>query len=295
MTRAWTPLALLASTLALLGAAPAKDDHAHADHGPYPNTLPNFREAASRPRGDRPQMLVRPPTDPLQYEAAVDRIRSTPGNELFAFAAYEGVIPSENMGEQNRVGTAMLRMASLSLPVPPEKVFENYRVWLNQRRLPIITGNPGPNTAHLTFRDPSDGFMRSVTVLGQGENTLIVAAVGDPKKMLEQAPLPTSPADWPLPPTLGRPVDFESLEGERRQRTRFASVGCRDAGDLLSFFETHLPEQGWAAEQGTRSSTPTQAREQFRRADTICDVTSALGRVEGRQACTLNVVCISKR
>lgn len=280
----------------LLGAAPAAKpahDHHGTDDEKYPDTLPNFRDA--KPRPDRPRLLVRPPTDPQQYQAAVDRLRAAPRDELFAFASFEGTVPEENLGEGSRVGNAQLRLASLQVPLAPEDVFDRYRVWLSGRGVAVITGNPAPNTAYLSYRDPSDGFMRSITLIGQGQTTLVVAAVGDPKKMMEPSPMPTAPADWPLPPVLGKPLDMETVEGDRKQRSRFATVGCQDATDIIGYFEVHLPELGWSTDPATRSMTPAMSRAQFKRAETYCDVTVNHGRVQNRSACTVNVVCISQR
>jgi hypothetical protein len=266
---------LAAAAFALLGAAPAP--------APKPPA----------PKSHKPGQLstARPPTDPAAYDAALERIRKMPPEEAFGFAAFDHQLPVENLGRQVRPGT--IRMASLTLKLRPEVVFENYRVGLSQKYLPLFQGRMGRNSAYVSFREPGDGFLRTVTVSGE-DTAIVLVAISDPDRLLNRAPASAdrAPADWPMPAVIGLPADLETEEMGVYQRTRATQVSCADSAEPLSFFDTHLPEKGWLPDKSTRHIAREASSEEFHRADEVCGIVSSF---KPGEPCGLNIICTSRK
>ncbi|MGC4122865.1 MAG: hypothetical protein QM765_51520 [Myxococcales bacterium] len=277
---AFSQWATAAAAVALLAAVPAS-----AASAPAP------KQSDAKPYGPGPLSAARPPTDPAAYDQALERIRKMPPEEAFGFAAFDNELPVENLGRQTQPGT--IRMASLTLKVKPELAFENYRIGLSQKYLPIFQGRMGRNAAYLSFRDPADGFMRTVTVSGV-DQTIVLVAISDPDRLLNRPP-PTpdhAPVDWPLPPLLGTPADLETVDLGVYQRTRSIQVACSDSAGPLSFFDTHLPEKGWLPDKSSRHVGRESSTEDFRRGDEVCAVVSTFRTGE---PCALSIICTARK
>ncbi len=213
-----------------------------------------------------------------------------PPEKAFGFAAFDHQLPVENLGRQTRPGT--IRMATLTLRLRPELVFEAYRAGLSQQYLPLYQGRTGGNSAYLSFRDPDDGFMRTVTVSGV-DSSVVVVAISDPERLLHRPPASPdhAPANWPMPPTFGQPADLETEELGTYQRTRAVQVACADSEEPLTFFDTHLPEKGWLPDRASRKVTRESSSSEYRRGDEACGVVTVL---RPGQPCGLSIVCTSR-
>jgi hypothetical protein len=285
-----------AAAMSLLGATPTVPPSPVAGVTPDapPPGSPIDLKKYDRPL-ETPHFAIRPPKDPAEYQAVLDKIRNAPTNDLFAFASLGGVKVEENLGKDATLGQASVRLGTLVLPIRPDQAYDLYYRSLSLRGV-VITSHPMKNASALAYRERADGFMRSVTLVSQGRSTLVIAAVADPARVLAPSSQSGPPADWPMPPLVSAPMDMESAEGERREKTRYVSVGCHDAGEALTFFELYLPEKGWSSEPGSRSTEANHAREVFRRGDQICDLTIRFGDdSSASKDCALNIVCISRR
>ncbi len=212
-------------------------------------SCPGAPTPLSHPRPAAPT-LVRPPSDPKEYQAASERIRKAPLGDLFAFANYGDVKPQEDLGQSAKLGDAKVRMASLFVPDPVEVVSEYYQNSLAERGVFYERGLLQKDVAMVAFRDPADGFMRTLTLIQQGRGTVVLAAIGDPRKVVASKGK-TLPADWPMPPVKGEPIDAEFTEGAVVQTTRSAVLAAPDPVEVMKFYLKELAALGWKPEPGS--------------------------------------------
>lgn len=254
------------------------------------------REAnPNAPPPEPPGMPARPPVDEEAYRAAFERLQRAPAAEVFGFAAWNGTLPEENLGNDVRIGGATVRAASMMIPVAPDRVFETYAAQLS-KKFQVNRGTLQSKAGYLSFRDPADGFMRTLTFVALPEGTLVLASLGDPSKI---APPKTSmassfPADIPMPPLAERPVDLRSGSGADEQVTRNALAAERRPDMLVAFFNEAMRQKGWSLDRAfsqTRSSIRLLA---FSREDRHCTIT-IIPAPPDLPGCPLSVVCIQRR
>lgn len=297
----WTAASL--ASLAV-GAAPASDASICAPGEPTLAAAVNgaacgatgpskdARVDASAPRHDSPESFVtaRPPDDAVEYAAALARLRQTPRADLFAFARYPGAEPREDLGEAARLGGADIRMATLTLPDPMHVVEAHYRQELAKRGMPCRSGRMSPAVWYLGCRDPADGFMRTLTLVRQSQSTMVLAAVGDPARIADGRASSALPADWPMPPVTGRPLDMQFVQGEQVMATRRAQLAVEQGAEVIAFYDRALPPLGWKAETASARPFAGLRFASFQRRAERCSVSVTPG---AKHSTVMTVTCIS--
>jgi hypothetical protein len=237
---------------------------------------------------EAPADIIQPPANKGAYDAKLAMIRSAPVKSLFDFAEYEGTIAAnEDLGDGARIGGASVRMAGLFVPQPLDTVRDFYLRALAKRGLGAIPSSLNNDVATLAFRDPADGFMRSLTLVRQQGGTAVLAAVGDPARILDSHAR-SLPADWPMPPVVGEPVDMEFTDGPMVQRTRHASLSV-PAKQVIEFYKRELPAKGWNEQPGPRDGKLMAG---FVKGSERCSITAI---PHSTSTSALEVVCLGRR
>jgi hypothetical protein len=239
--------------------------------------------------------FVEPPKDATAYAAATKQMMRAPFSELFAFARYGDQKPREDLGQSARLGGGAVRMASLYVGRSSvADVTLYYQHTLAEKGILPHHGMLEERVGGMSFRDPADGFIRTLTFLQQGAGTVVIAAVGDPDKILEPTAADARPPSkgWPMPSTTGAPTDMEFVDGNAIQRTRRASVSVSDPREVMKFYLKELPPLGWKAEPGSVQNTGKAQIGTFVRGAERCSL-SVVSATNGTS--TLEVNCFDRR
>lgn len=230
-----------------------------------------------------------PPADPAEYASALARLLAKPGAELFAFAAYQGALPVENVGAEARLGEASVRIASLRAEGPVGKVFDYFLKSFESQGLRAQANQLGEGGAYFSFR-ASDGFLRTLTLVEAEGATMVLAAVGDPAKVKQGAAEFIS--DWPMPRVEEPPLDLSQAEGSIVQLSRHALVQATGPDEVIGFYLRQLPPLGWKSEPPAGVPGADMKVAEFSRGEQRCAVLASGG--DGR-TCGLNVMCVVRR
>ncbi len=238
----------------------------------------------------RSQLPVLPPRDPAAYQLVLERLRHLPAQELFAFASYQGMVPRENLGEEVKLSGAMVRMGSMQLGVPLQQLLADYTQQLRAAGIQVREGEVTALSRYLAFRDPADGFLRTITVLPVPDGTMVMASVSDPARM-SRGETSEPPKDWPVPPLASQPVSVQSASGDRQQRTWLLTADCQSPTELIEFYRQALPPVGWKADPQSRRAEGGLNEEGWTRGAERCVV--SVSKREG--GCAVSVMCLSRR
>lgn len=300
-SRSFSSLLLALAGLALAGAAVPSSDHTptveetkeitrraleKARHGDEEVTVDKLR-------ADLAQRMPRPPTDPAAYATAVEKLRSQRSEELFAFAAYRGQLPVENLGQNAQMGTAAMRMASMNLPDSPTRLLAIYRQSLVDRPA-FRTGKLGAQAGYVSFRG-EDGFLRTLTFVAMGEATMVIAAVTDPERAAPAAmSVPTSfPGDLPMPAFAANPVDLRSEQDGFVQHTRQATTAERSPDALVTFFLERMAQAGWRHDSVRQETSLPIRTMTFSKDERMCSMTIVPNKE--KTGCLLTALCLERR
>lgn len=208
---------------------------------------------------DIPKMLdeihdlipMQPPLEPSEYSIALANMMSKSTEVLFSFAQYKGKLPVENLGENIRLGDSEARMASLDLFEDVQSVAEYYFKELTSKgflpRMQLLYAN----TLGITFRD-TDGFMRGLTLVGFGDQTVVFASVSDARKVYESFLGVNRDAEmkawegWAEPRAEQNPIVIRNSDAHMKQTTRTIVVRASSSDEVMNFYTENLIQMGWS-------------------------------------------------
>lgn len=169
-----------------------------------------------------------------------------PDPDPFAFSTFRGVRP-EPMGSETLIGGAVMRIASLTVDLPPHEVERYYLDSFAKAQVAPMRGVI-PNTRgvrYLSYRPPGSKNLKTLTLIPAGPGTVVMASVGDPSPMVESPRV-----DFPRPPGAERGVYIQQSEGGAANRTHTFRVRGVTAPQVRDFYRRELAARGFSREQG---------------------------------------------
>ena len=233
-----------------------------------------------------PELLgPHPPENKQDYAVAVANVMTKPAEELFAFAQYQGKVPIENLGKDIKLGASEARMATLNLVADIETVAKYYAQELASKNIVPMVNQLKANSIYFAYR-AEDGFMRTITLVEIGRQTVVFAAVTDARKVYEsflgldgrRSPAPWD--DWREPEHEGTPIVFRQSEGGTIQTTRKITVKGESLDGVMRHYNRELALSGWKMTQG-RSQRDESLSATFEKDARRCSVTITPGAQEG--------------
>ena len=227
-----------------------------------------------------PELLgPHPPENKQDYAVALADVMTKPAEELFAFAQYQGKMPIENLGKDIKLGASEARMATLNLVADLETVE------LASKNIVPMVNQLKANSIYFAYR-AEDGFMRTITLVEIGRQTVVFAAVTDARKVYEsflgldgrRSPAPWD--DWREPEHEGNPIVFRQSEGSTIQTTRKITVKGESLDGVMRHYNRELALSGWKMTQG-RSQRDESLSATFEKDARRCSVTITPGAQEG--------------
>jgi hypothetical protein len=185
----------------------------------------------------------------------------------------------------------MVRMGSMQVGTQAEQLLDEYSRKFEAAGYAVRRGEISARGRFLAYRDPVDGFLRTVTVLPTNEGSMVLASVSDPSRMSRSETPTAPPPGWPVPPMATQPGWMESTSGARQQRTWLMLASCQSPLEIVEFYRQALPAAGWKAEPAGRRSSPETQEETWGRGEERC-VVSVARRAED---CAVSVMCLSRR
>jgi hypothetical protein len=231
------------------------------------------------------ELVLQPPQDKEEYAVAVAHMMTMPVAELFSFAQYKGTLPVENLGKNIKLGASEVRMASLDIAADIQTVSTYYLQEFYSKGILPKVHMLYANSLYFSYRE-ADGFMRTITLVGFGDQTVAFAAVSDARKVYESVLGITeqSPSklwdDWREPKHEGAPIVIHNSEAGVVQASRKITVGGKTAEEVMSYYTRELALSGW-----TMSDKPKKIQESilmmFEKGNRRCSVTIVEGAVGG--------------
>ena len=134
-----------------------------------------------------------------------------PDPDPWAFSSFRGVRP-EPMGEQTYINGAVMRIATLTVDMPPHVVEEEYlKAFSFAGIVPLRSELPDTRgVRYLSYRPDGSKNLKTLTLVPNGPGTVVLASIGDPSPMVE--PPPEVPAGFPVPPGSERGVTIQQRE-----------------------------------------------------------------------------------
>ena len=199
-----------------------------------------------------PELLgPQPPENKEDYAVAIANIMTMPAKELFAFAQYQGQVPKENLGKNIRLGDSEARIALLEITNDIGTVSKYYFRELQLQNIIPMVNQLKSNSIYFAFRG-SDGFMRTITLVEIGRQTIVFAAVSDAEKVYESFTVPSKSSrfvdNWREPPVEYYSQNLQQAEGETIQQTRRVTVAGRDIDEVVKYYVRELTMAGWHLE-----------------------------------------------
>lgn len=203
-----------------------------------------------------PELLgPQPPEDKEAYAVAIANIMTMPAKELFAFAQYQGQEPIENLGKDIKLGASEARMATLNIVADLETVAKYYIQEFQAKNIAPMINQLKANSIYFAYRE-EDGFMRTITLVEIGKQTIVFAAVSDARKVYEsflgldgrRSPKPWD--DWREPEHEGTPIVLQQSEGATTQTTRKITVKADSLDGVMRYYNRELALSGWKMTQG---------------------------------------------
>lgn len=190
-----------------------------------------------------------PPKELTAYNVALAEVMTQKTDKLFAFAQYKGALPIENLGEDIRLGNSEARMATLEVSDKIQTVAEYYTKELFSRGVLPRLRKLYENTLGITFREP-DGFMRSLTLVGFDDQTVVFAAVTDARKVYEGVLGQGAQAenmwnDWKEPIPEEAPRVFFHSDSKTKYASRTILVRDSSIENVVQFYRRELNTLGW--------------------------------------------------
>ena len=231
-----------------------------------------------------------PPQDPAEYHVALERIRKAPAAELFGYARYDDQLPTDDWGRTMDVGAAEIRMASLTTRDQLPTVMQRYQRQLGEKKIHYYTSYLSASIAYISFRDSDDGFMRTLAVFQQNESTMVIAAIGDPERLLDSPGNGAVPADWPMPPVLGKPFDMKMTQEGQMMGIRRVQLAVSNLDEVMRFYSNELPRMGWKAAPNSEASDDRMRLATYVRGRDRCTV--GVQALDGRSS-SMTLTCLS--
>lgn len=199
-----------------------------------------------------PELLgPQPPENKEDYAVAIANIMTMPAKELFAFAQYQGELPKENLGKDIKLGESEARLALLEIVDDMESVSKYYLRELQMQNISPMINQLKSNSIYFAFRG-SDGFMRTITLVEIGKQTIVFAAVSDAEKVYESFTNPNKSSkfidNWREPPVENASQTLQQAEGEIIQQTRHVTVLGKDIDEVVKYYVRELTLVGWRLE-----------------------------------------------
>lgn len=245
-----------------------------------------FDEMILKYANKAPEILgPQPPENKDDYAVAIANIMTMPPEKLFAFAQYQGQVPIENLGKDIKLGASEARMATLNLVADLETVAKYYAQELAAKNIVPMVNQLKANSIYFAWR-PEDGFMRTMTLVEIGRQTVVFAAVTDARKVYEsflgldgrRSSKPWD--DWQEPEHEGTPIVFQQSEGATVQTTRKITVKGDSLDEVMRYYNRELALSGWKMTQGgSRQDESLSAT--FEKGSRRCSVTITPGAQEG--------------
>jgi hypothetical protein len=192
------------------------------------------------------------------------------------FPPYPGASSRPEVLAADYLGTgAPIAVAWFSTKDAPQKVLSHYRGMLADAGLPPLSADLGKNGGYVGYWSPASKEVRLVSVLAQGDETLVFVSAGQVEKVLQGG---ASVPDWiPLPPDAEDPrlLSFK-MEGATNYvisgKVEGATVAEVEAG-----WRKALEARGWHTGEATESGFLTRGFE-------VSHDEGAVGQVMLRQA-----------
>lgn len=245
-----------------------------------------FDEMILKYANKAPEILgPQPPENKDDYAVAIANIMTMPPEKLFAFAQYQGQVPIENLGKDIKLGASEARMATLNLVADLETVAKYYFQEFQSKDIAPMVNQLKANSIYFSFREP-DGFMRTITLVEIGKQTIVLAAVSDARKVYEsflgmdgrRSPKPWD--DWQEPDHEGTPIVLQQSEGATVQTTRKITVKGDSLDGVMRYYNRELALSGWKITQGG-SRQDESLSTTFEKEGRRCSVTIIPGDREG--------------
>lgn len=178
----------------------------------------------------------------------------------WAFSSFRGVRP-EPMGEQTDINGALMRIASLTVDLPPHVVEEEYlKAFSFAGVVPMRAELPGTRgVRYLSYRPDGSKNLKTLTLVPNGPGTVVLASIGDPSPMVE--PPPDVPPGFPLPPGSERGVTIRQQEPGASTRSSTFLVRGVNPTQVRGFYRTELNKRGFRP-QNVDEDTETYANDQ---------------------------------
>ena len=190
-----------------------------------------------------------PPKELTAYNVSLAEVMTQKTDKLFSFAQYKGALPIENLGEDIRLGNSEARMATLEVSDKIQTVAEYYTKELFSRGVLPRLRKLYENTLGITFREP-DGFMRSLTLVGFDDQTVVFAAVTDARKVYEGVLGQGTQTekmwdDWKEPIPEEAPRVFFHSDSNTKYASRTILVRDSTVEGVVQFYRRELNALGW--------------------------------------------------
>lgn len=232
------------------------------------------------------ELVLQPPEDKEEYAVAVAYIMTMPTAELFAFAQYQGAIPVENLGKNVKLGASEARMATLDIHADIQTVSTYYLKEFYSKDIIPQVHQLYANSLYFSYRE-SDGFMRTITLVGFGDQTVVFAAVSNARKVYESV-LGINGSisskmwdDWREPQHEGSPMVMQHSEAGSFQSSRKITIGGKSMEEIINYYTRELALSGW-----TLTEKPKKFQEgllsMFEKGNRRCSVTIIESAEEGR-------------
>jgi hypothetical protein len=164
----------------------------------------------------------------------------------FAFSVYQGKRP-EFMGEQTIINGAKMRIASLIVPDSQQTVAQAYYETFERMGFRPLVGEV-PNTRgvrYLSFRPTGSNNLKTITLVPNGQGTIILASVGNPEEMLKKKP--ELPGEVPVPPRSEAASVIQQMEPGTTSRSAFFVVRESSPEAVRDWYRKELQQRGFAS------------------------------------------------
>lgn len=228
--RAWVVL-LAASVAGAVGGVVLERSGA-----PVEAAVPGARDTG------RLTLAVENPTDEGRTAPPV------PKKALAGLPAYPGARP-EALGQGLTAQGEPMAAAFFSTPDPLEDVVHYYAEALKEQGLPVMGNRLGPNSGYVGYLDQKTHRLHLVTVVRQGDRTLVFPSNNDPEKML--AGEAKVPSVLPHPPAAEDTTVVSMHEGTTHQDSVMATVPLVSVPSLAAFYKKGFIDKGWHVDSYT--------------------------------------------
>ena len=180
---------------------------------------------------------------PTEWE--IDTIRRA----VEGLPRYPGAVP-QALAADYLGANAPIAVAWFTTKDSPDRVLEYYRDAFVDAGIPSNHARASENGGYVGYMVPTTGFMRVITALAQGGQTVVFASNGNVIPALERSG--EVPADLPHPPAATDTLVMNLNQEQFGDVSVVATVEGADLEEWVKFYSDGFAERGWKIERVLR-------------------------------------------